>query len=563
MSMRSALLSGALMTSERVFSMEHIRDYCIMEPEEMTRQKWQVLRYFVVNTGVSTNPRFGKGCGVRYPTESGKCRFYSYPSRIHEDFGTSYLSDGKTSISKDWAGKICEDLCALGILGSVMIRAPRQSGKTPHYYLMEGYEPYLRIMKYVFRMVRDPGMQRVLMNAYVMEHTNAGLVRHILSQKGVEIQRSIPLCDWETYEGPKAFEQYFRTESVNGGAPPCSFTAYISEQSSCSPAVSLRLPVFPDGVSDAERMRAIESLNRETFEAHSWLKRYPGGIWEHYRRFEYHHWILPILALIRASPAALEDFLFGDWKPYSGSLDYPFFTLMFTAVRDLSLVRDVEHDPMIEMVRFHPGHAAFRDDGGSALLEIDLENGWTVHYDGGFTTDQRPPAISDSDVIQPGREVNYFFRSWVTIPVYGRGDVLFAPDDLPTVLRFLRHLRDTRTLAARTILGRLSNRVQNYIALPGDGDVRADSRIGQAILQDINEILLSDDLYAKGNFPDLHLTREGERVACQQSSSSFPAVTWSEKTTTWALVNRQMLERVFPGVMPKRERPEGEAQYFA
>jgi hypothetical protein len=543
--------------------MEHNRDISIMEPEEMTRQKWEVLWYFVVNTGVSTKPGLQKGCGVRYPTESGGCRFYSYPSRIHEDFGTSYLSQGKTSISKDWAGKICEDLSALGILGSVMIRAPRQSGKTPHYYLKEGNEPYLRIMKYLFRMIRDPGMQRALMNAYIMEHTSAGLVRYILSQKGVEIQRSIPLRDWDVYEAPKVFEQYVRTESVNGSAPPCSFVTYTLEQSNCAPVVALRLPVFPDGLSDEERMTAIESGNRETFARHPWLKRYQSGIGEHYLRFEYQHWILPILALIRASPAALEYFLFGDWKPYSGSLDYPLFTLMFTAVRDLALVRDVEHDPMVEMVRFHPEHMASRDDGGcgSALLEIDLENGRTVCYDGAFTTDQRSPATSENTAIRPAREANYSFRSWVTIPVSGPGGVLFAPEDLPAALRFLRHLRDTRTLAARDILGRLSHRVQNIIAIPGDGDVPAGSPAGQAVIRDLNEILLCDDLYTDRHFPDLHLTGEGERVIFPDSSS--PSPTAGMHTVTWAHFNRELLERAFPGVMPAREQPEGETQYFA
>jgi hypothetical protein len=199
------------MTSERAFLMKNNKDISNMEPQEMTRQKWEVLWYFVVNSGVPTKPGLQKGCGVRYPIASGETRFYSYPSRIHEDFGTSYLSQGKGSISKDWAGKICEDLSALGILGSELIRAPRQSGNTPHYYLLEGYEPYLRIMKYLFRMVKDPGMQRALMNTYVIEHTNAGLVRYILSTKGVEIKRSIPLRDWDAFEAPKVFEQYFGT----------------------------------------------------------------------------------------------------------------------------------------------------------------------------------------------------------------------------------------------------------------------------------------------------------------------------------------------------------------
>ncbi len=536
-----------------------------MEPEEMTKQKWEVLWYFVVNAGVSTKPGLQKGCGVRYPTESGGVRFYSYPSRIHEDFGTSYLPQGKASISKDWAGKICEDLYALGILGSVMIRAPRQSGKTPHYYLLEGYEPYLRILKYLFRMVKDPGMQRALMNTYVIEHTNAGLVRYILSTKGVEIQRSIPVRDWDAYEAPKVFEQYFRTESAKESPPPCSFDAYILEQSACSPVVTLRLPVFPDGVSDEQRMTAIEYGNREIFERNSWLKWHSTGIWEHYLRFEYQHYILPILALIRASPAALEYFLFGDWKPHSGSLDYPLFTLMFTAVRDLALVRDVEHDPMVEMVRFHPGHAASRNDSetGSALLEIDLENGRTISYDGAFTTDQRPPAIRDPIATRPDREANYFFRSWVTISTSGPDGVLFTSEELTAALRFFRHLRDIRTLAARDILGRLSHRVQNIIAIPGDGVVLAGSPTGQAVIRDLNEILLCSDLYTDRYFPDLHLTPEGKNVICPDSSLSSSSPMEATPTVTWTHFNRELLERTFPGMIPVRERLEGEIRYIA
>ena len=534
-----------------------------MEPQEMTRQKWEVLWYFVVNSGVPTKPGLQKGCGVRYPIASGETRFYSYPSRIHEDFGTSYLSQGKGSISKDWAGKICEDLSALGILGSELIRAPRQSGNTPHYYLLEGYEPYLRIMKYLFRMVKDPGMQRALMNTYVIEHTNAGLVRYILSTKGVEIKRSIPLRDWDAFEAPKVFEQYFGTKSVNGSDPPCSFAAYILEQVDCAPVVTLRLPVFPDGVSDEKRMTAIESTNPEVFEQYPWLKWHSTGIWEHYLRFEYQHWILPILALIRASPAALEYFLFNDWKPHSGSLDYPLFTLMFTAVRDIALVRDVEHDPMVEMVRFHPGHAVSINDSetGSALLEIDLENGRTVSYDGAFTTDQRPSVTRDPVATRPDRETNYSFRSWVTISASGPEGVLFSPQDLSTALRFLRHLRDIRTLAARFILGKLSHRVQNLINIP-TGDVPVDSLTGRAVIRDLNEILLCDDLYSERHFPDLYLTKEGERVVRSEvslSSSSPRAVT---ETVTWAKFNREGLERAFPGMIPLRVRLEGETPYI-
>lgn len=544
-----------------------------MEPEEMTKQKWGVLRYFVENATGYKKPYWTKKCGVVYQTDAGEGRFYSYPSRIHEDFGTSYfLPQEKTSITKDWAGQICEDLCAVGVLGSEMIKAPRQSGKTPHYYLKEGYEPYIQIMKFFFEMVTDPRMQRVTMADYVQEHTDVGLVRYILHKKGAEMRRMVPLREWDAHEAPKVFEEYYRAEGRNGGVPPCSFAAYVQGQESCSPTVSLRLPVFPDGLSKKERMAAIESLNRQTFERHAWLKRYPSGILEHYERVEYERWVLPILALIRASPAALEAFLFGDWKPYGlgpgdcycftadgGScMNYPLFTLLFTAVGDLAMVRDVEGDRLVERACFRPAHVASPEGAGSALLEIDLADWRRVYYDAGFNTDQRWIAVSDSDVVQPANETNYSFRSWVTIPVYRSGGAFFAPDEFPAVLRYLRHLRDTPTIAARDLFGRLSHGVQNTIATLGEGEVPADSPKGRAILRDLNELLLCDDLYVPERFPDLCLTKEGEGVI-----GPDPICRSSWDTIKRADFNRELLERAFRGGVPERERGEWETtRYF-
>lgn len=543
-----------------------------MEPEEMTRQKWGVLRYFVENTVVWKKPHWPRKCGVAIKTDAWEDRFYSYPSRIHEDFGTSYfLPQEKTSITKDWAGKICEDLCALGVLGSEMKKAPRQSGKTPHYYLNVGYEPYLQVMKFFFEMIMDPWMQRVTMSDYVQEHTDAGLVRYILHKKGVEMRRMVPLREWDAHEAPKAFEEYYRAKNQNGGVPPCSFAAYVQGEDACSPTVSLRLPVLPDGLSEAERMAMVESRNQKTFEHHAWLKHYRSGIREHYERVEYERWVLPILALIRASPAALEEFLFGDWKPYGlesgcyyfssegGScMNYPLFTLLFAAVRDLAMVRNVEGDRLVEKVCFRPKQVVSPDGTGSALLEITLTDWRRVYYDAEFNTDQRWIAIRDSDVVQSANETNYSFRSWVTILVYRSGGAFFAPDEFPAVLRFLGHLRDTPTIAARDLFGRLSHEVQNTIVTLGDGGVPADSPKGRAILRNLNEMLLCNDLYVPERFPDLCLTKDGEKVIGLDPIGR----------SSWDMIeredfNRELLERAFPGVVPERERGEGETtRYF-
>lgn len=555
--------------------MEHRRDDSTMEPGKMTKKKWEVLWYFVQNTANLANSRYGKTCGVKYQTTSGEERFYSYPSRIHEDFKDSYFSYGQISISKDPAGNICKDLCELGILGTELIRAPRQSGKTPHYYLKEGYEPYLKIMKYFFEMVTDPMMQRVMMNTYVQNHTDEGLVRYILCKKGAEMRRSIPLTEWDAQEAPKVFEEYFYAENRNVGVPPCSFAEYVQGQLSESqftfpPTISLRLPVFPEGLSEEEQMAEVESLNKQTFERHSWMKKYASGIQEHYDRHEYEHWIFPILALIRASPAALNMFLFGDWKPYGlerdwycftksgGScMEYPLFSLLFEAVRDLAMVRNVEYDRLVNRVSFRPKNVLFPKETPSALLEIDLENWRTVYYDGSFDTVHDFYGTSDNEVVEFPEETNYSFQSWIEIRAFP-GGVLFAQDDFPAAFQFLRHLRNINTLTSQYIFSQLSHEVQNVIATLGDGEITADSQVGKAILKDLNEILLCNDFYKPEYFPNLKLTEMGDRSYHLDSSGLNSNI----GLITSEYFNRDLLEREFPEAMPKRSRNEWDTTEF-
>lgn len=547
-----------------------------MEPDKMTQKKWEVLWYFVQNTADLANNRYGNKCGVKYKIASGEERFYSYPSRIHEDFKESYYPYRNITIAKDWAGKICKDLCEIGILDSKQIRAARQNGKTPHYYLKDGYEPYLKVMKYFFETVTDPMKQRTEMNTYVQNHTDEGLVRYILQKKGAEMRRIIPLTEWDAQEAPKVFKEYFHAENRDGGIPPCSFAEYVQGERSESqftfpPTISLRLPVFPEGLSKEKQMGAVESLNKQTFERHPWLKQYNSGIREHYDRYEYEHWILPILALIRASPAALNMFLFSDWKPYgldrdsccfteSGSscMEYPLFSLLFEAVRDLAMVRNVEMDRFVNRVSFRPKNVLFPEDTIPALLEIDLENWRAVYYDGSFDTVH--DGYGDGfGVVEYPEETNFSFQSWMSIRAFP-GGVLFTPDNFPAAFGFLRHLWNTNTLSSHYIYSQLSHEVQNIIATLGDEELTADSQAGRAILKDLNEILLCNDLYRPECFPNLKLTEMGEgrfsRYSHSQLSSNIGLMT-SEH------FNRELLERAFPEVMPKMNRNEWDTpKYF-
>ncbi len=55
--------------------MEHRQEVSIMKPDEMTKQKWEVLWSFVQNTADFADSRYGNKCGVKcakYKATSGE-----------------------------------------------------------------------------------------------------------------------------------------------------------------------------------------------------------------------------------------------------------------------------------------------------------------------------------------------------------------------------------------------------------------------------------------------------------------------------------------------------------
>ncbi|NLM30999.1 MAG: hypothetical protein GX216_11375 [Methanomicrobiales archaeon] len=558
-----------------------------MELDQKTRQKWEVLWYFVQNTGSVLDSIDNVKCGVVLERETGEKRFYSYPSRIHADFENPRFSYGRKSITKDWARVICENLSELGILDHDDIRAPRQRSPTPHYYLKPGVEPFLKVMKFLLDPPELVMMRFNLSNGYVQHHLNAELVRHVLAARGTEMRRSIPIWEWDAAEAPKVFEQYYQRMSVGGIPAPCSFEEYVREmwlshergkQPSLirfPPTIPLRLPVIPEHLSEDERVKAVVGLNSDRLKDYSWLLSHRSGIDGHYARYEHEKWVIPILALIRASPEALKGFLFGDWKPYglepsesycftadgTGCMQYPLFQLLFTAIRDIAMIRDVDSDRLVEFVRFRPDfrqHPYRMREGHSALMEIDLTNRMIVSYDGSFDTDH---TFYGEDLIMPDEETNFSFQSLVEIRCFHSGGDFFAPDDIPVLDGLLRTLRDGRTLAARSIFSRLSHPVQNMLWVYTDEGLEKESWFAGVVLQDLNRLLIRPDLYSPAISPELTLTREGKHVV--EHRENIGDINYQVSIFGLTAFNRELLERVFPGDVPERKREEwNNTRYF-
>ena len=556
------------------------QDGNVMEPDKKTRQKWEVLWYFVQNTGSILDNIDNIKCGFVKGRDSGERRFYSYPSRIHTDFKKSRCSFGKRSITKDWAGVVCQNLADLGILDHDDILAPRQCSPTPHYYLKAGVEPFLKVMEFLL----DPPGQWMawssLSNGYAQHYLNAELIRHVLAARDAEMRRSIPIWEWDAAEAPNVFEQYYQRRNEGREPAPCSFEEYVLEMwrshersksfslFSFPPTITLRLPVFPEHLSEDEKVKAVVDLNSDCLKDYSWLLSHRSGIDEHYARHEYERWVLPILALIRASPEALKEFLFGDWKPYgiepdscysftpdgTGCMQYPLFQLLFTAIRDLAMTRNVEYDRLVSFVRFRPDfrqHPYRMREGHSALMEIDLTNLMTVSYDGSFDTDH---TVYGDELVEFDEETNFSFQSQVEIRCFHQGGDFFAPDDIPVLDGLLRTLRDGKTLAARNIFSRLSHPVQNMLRVYTDEGLEKESWFAGVVLQDLNRLLITPDLYSPVIFPELTLTREGKYIVeHKEDIGDFQYQVFIFGQTAF---NRELLERVFPGDVPQRRREE-------
>lgn len=566
-----------------------------MEPDQKTQQKWEVLWYFVENTGKILDSVDNIQCGIVLERKPGERRFYSYPSRIHTDFMKSRFSYGNKSITKDWAGKICEDLSELGILGYDEIRAPRQHSPTPHYYLKPGIEPFLKVMEFLFAAPESLSkpLNRYFNRAsgYIQHHLNPELIRYVLAARSAEMWRMVPILEWNVHEAPKVFEEYYQCRNRGGEQIPCSFLEYVLEMwrshdqdtpfslFSFPPMISLRLPVFPGPLSRDERMKAIADLNTEVFKEHPWLQSFHSGLDEHYARYEYEHWVLPILALIRASPLALKEFLFGDWKPYglesnrcccftedgTGCMQYPLFRLLFTAIGDLAMGRSVDHDRLVKFVRFRPDHRSnpYRvPEGHSALMEIDLANQMTVSYDGSFDTDHTAYGDSCSnDVVEFDEETNFTFSSQVEIRCFWQGRIFFAPDDIPALDGLFRSLRDGRTPESRYVFSTLSHPVQNMLGVYTDEGLEKESWFAGTVLQDLNRLLISPDLYSPVHFPGLILTETGKYVVDERGVEMGD---WQYSSYVFGLMafNRELLERAFPGIVPERKQDKWEKTHF-
>jgi len=499
-----------------------------MEADQITEQKVLVLQYFIENESLLM-AGYTPDKGVLYPDpDTHQPRFYTYPKRIEDDLKGKY-----SSISREWAGKICKDLEALGILGYHMIRAARQKHPTEHYFLQHGTAPFVAVMKIVLEKPAFPRGYISMSFEYIRQHINEELVREILAGKNVVMDRSLDLWDWTPVESRKVHDIYYaRRRAIECGfGRDNSKDPYTPSYEACIekmitkadgtgsfphtlPWISLRFPVFKADETTENKIKLLLSENKQVFKEYLGLDQCQSAVWEHYEKFQRDHWILPILALIQSSRKALKEFLFGDWKPYESasgptSMDYPIFSFLFTAVYDIATTRYVMNESTIPSFRFRPDfqHSPSAPTN-PALLEIGTNLNLTICYDASFDTEHIFYGAENGDVWENDTEQNYEVRTWIEIRALG---IRLKKENIRKFPRFIAALQDRSNPVSRRIVERLSHRMQHFILFSHTGENEF-PMWGESLLTELDRIFSGPGLYDSNLFPHVSLTEDGKNL---------------------------------------------------
>lgn len=465
-----------------------------MDAERLTEKEFEVLLYFIDN---ESGWKRGSSKPIITICKDEKKHFMAYPAKIEKDLGKE--------ISRVWAANICKKLEERGILDHENLLPPRQKNKTEHYYLRSDFLAFSKVIKAIVDTATSKDRVWIFARSYFQKNINESLVKNVLAERNVVTGRNLDLWLWKPVEAQNLFDKYFK-ENVE--SKKISFKEYIQKMVQhgpikdgmywSPPSFCLRMPVFSDEMLGNEQFNVLIEKNRDVFERYPLLKSYRSGIEDYYKNGQYENLVLPLLALIKASPNALVEFLHGEWKPsesdscsfisYSrdgiGLPQYQLFKILFTAISDIALTRSI------------PGggedkYAVLRPNPNS-LLSIPLNN-YNVYFDAGFSTKEDYVAISDEDLILVPDKNYYWVKSWIEIdPKY---DAFFLNHNcIGNYEAFIKKLVDKNDKISNYIFNKFSNAMKNILyniylqnSIPEE--------LQKKLLYELNFVILNNNLY--------------------------------------------------------------------
>ncbi|MGE5556929.1 MAG: hypothetical protein ACM3QV_00195 [Caulobacteraceae bacterium] len=531
-----------------------------MSDERLTKKEWDVLWYFIKNEGYAPGNSTVNG-GARSGRESLKpyTPFVSYPAKIERDLNNT--------VTRVWASKICMDFEDMGIFGHTMIRPPRQKYETEHYFLKRDLETLRKVTRLVVDYVKPKDRCWVFSFRYFRNMINESLVKEVLFEKNVEMRRTIPLSEWNDADARRLYGRYIEMEAQDRlreqPASTDAFDMFMRSRSTglwtgtyFSSEISLRLPVFSDSVPLKRQIEVFNALNEKELEKYPFIRFHSSGIERHYRTWQYEKLILPILVLVQISPNALMEFLHGDWKPYDRdpasfdpdgirTMEYTIFKLIFAAISDLALTRDIAGDSIARVAWLRKSINIVNSDDQDALLTVSLHNGQNIYFDAGFDTLHEFYGSDDDCAYEPDEELGYWVKTWVGFDKDMAQDMLLTVGNIKDPAGLVNRLKGDRDLMSSHIMGKLSYSMQRWLRYYDCTEPSGE--LLRALLDELNHIIIGECIYDALAFKGVRLSED-----VQKRLSTRPVKCDSTSDIIYNIdLNRSLLVEAFPGCLSK------------
>ena len=516
-----------------------------MDTHRLTEKEFEVLLYFIHNeSGLKSGKPIIKIC------KDENKHYMAYPTKIEKDL--------RKKISRVWAANICKKLEKKGMLDHEDMLPPRQKNKTEHYYLRSDYHALSKVIKAIVDTATSKDKVWIFAQNYFQKNINESLIKKVLAERNVVIGRKLDLWLWKPSEAQNLFDKYFK-ENVD--SEKISFKEYIQKMvqhgpikdGMCwsAPSFCLRLPVFTDEMPITEQLNVLIEQNRDVFERYPLLKSYLSGIEEYYKNRQYEDLILPILALIKASPNALAEFLHGEWKPsesdscsficYSRDglkpIEYYLFNILFIAISDIAVTRSIPEGGEDKYVVLRPNP--------KSLLLIPLSN-YNVYFDAGFST--KEDYIGADLILVPDKNY-YWVKSWVEInPTYNT--YFLNHNDIKNYESFIKKLVDTNDEICQYIFNKFSNVMKNILNnIDLQNPIQED--LQKKLLYELNLIILDNNMY---EVVSKH-TKLSDYIIHKYEDYKNLSKFYNGHNIIWALteLNISLLETIFPEQIIKRD----------
>lgn len=342
--------------------------------------------------------------------------FNVYPGKIETEL------EGK--ISRVYAKEVCEKYITMGILSKSGTDSSKKDSEKSYYFMNHDLMTFKKVVRLILENFDKETVVERFGQAYFQSKIDEKLVKKVLFERGVVLSRRLEISNWEELEGKQLFDEFPRTISILWGesiddlpdSDIISFDVYMqrklerlnSKEKTWNQfypfEISIDLPVLDEscGRTIEGYIGKIEMLNEKLFTSCPTLKKCLSGIEEHYNVWQEDNLITPIFILIKISPSALGEFLYGNWtlgeKEYCGDYLTGHFEqimnrLLFLTISDLALIGSYPKNDLVNGVHIRPIVTEINGTDNDKLLSCTFDNHSKIIY-----FDTSTSKISSNDI---------------------------------------------------------------------------------------------------------------------------------------------------------------------